>query len=168
MDGDARITTVIDRFQWNPPLTAEDFEFEVPDDYKKIAQMAAVAADEPSAIEGLREYARISGGRYPGNLAFATALHEVDDEMAELRRRGDWSEEQFNRLMKIQNTCEFYAELLKNEQDAAYYGDDVGPRDFDRVLMRWRIEDGRYRVIYGDLRAEDVSAAALRELENGR
>ena len=165
MDGDARIKSVIDRFQWNPSLTADDFEFEVPDDYKKIAQMDAVQADEASAIEGLREYVRFSGGRYPGNLAFATALHELDDEIAALRRRGDWSEEEFTKLMKIQNTCEFFAELLENEQDPAYYGDKVLPRDFDRVLMRWRLEDGRYRVIYGDLRAEDVSAERLQELE---
>jgi outer membrane lipoprotein-sorting protein len=166
MDGDARIKSVIDRFQWNPSLSAEDFEFEVPDDYKKIARMDAVQADEASAIEGLREYVRFSGGRYPGSMAFATALHELDDEIAELRRRGDWSEEVFSNIMKIQNTCEFYADLLENEQDATYYGEDVGPRDYDRVLLRWRTEDGRYRVVYGDLRVEDVSAERLEELED--
>jgi hypothetical protein len=31
--------------------------------------------------------------------------------------------------------------------------------------MRWRLEDGRFRVIFGDLRAETVEPEQLAELE---
>jgi hypothetical protein len=49
--------------------------------------------------------------------------------------------------------------------DAAYYGKTVGPSDKDKVLFRWKLDDGRYQVIFGDLRAETVTAERLHELE---
>jgi len=41
----------------------------------------------------------------------------------------------------------------------------VGPSDKDKVLLRWMLEDGRYEVIFGDLRTETVTAERLRALE---
>jgi hypothetical protein len=49
--------------------------------------------------------------------------------------------------------------------DARYYGRTVSPQDGGKVLFRWRLESGEYRVIYGDLRAETVTAEVLRKLE---
>ena len=37
--------------------------------------------------------------------------------------------------------------------------------DGNSVLMRWKISDNQYRVIYGDLHTEDVTAEKLAELE---
>jgi hypothetical protein len=34
------------------------------------------------------------------------------------------------------------------------------------VLVRWQLDDGDYRVIFGDLSSATVSAARLRELES--
>jgi hypothetical protein len=163
--GEVRVTTVLDRFQWNPSLSAGEFEFEIPDDYQLIGRMDAVQTDEESAIEGLREYSGFAGGRYPSALSMATAIHEVEDEIGRRRRSGRLSEEDFGNLMKIQNACGYYVDLVGTGKDAAYYGDEVDVRDFDRVLMRWRLDDGQYRVIYGDLRTETVSAERLAELE---
>jgi hypothetical protein len=33
------------------------------------------------------------------------------------------------------------------------------------MLLRWKLDDGRYQVIFGDLRAETVTAQRLHELE---
>jgi len=60
---------------------------------------------------------------------------------------------------------QFYRGLVDDRKDAAYYGTTVAPKDPDKVLLRWRISDGEYRVIYGDLRAETVSPEKLAELE---
>jgi hypothetical protein len=49
--------------------------------------------------------------------------------------------------------------MLKAGVEVEYFGGSVTARDFDKVLMRWRLDDGRYRVIYGDLRAETIDAA---------
>jgi hypothetical protein len=165
--GEIRISQVLDQFQWNPALSASDFEFDIPDDYKMIGRMDAVQKDEFSAIEGLREYAKFSGGRYPSTLTYATAIHEIEDEIGDSQRKGSMSKNDFRDFMKIQNACAFYAELVEANKEAAYYGDDISPRDFDKVLMRWRLDDGRYRVIYGDLRAETLDAHRLEELEEG-
>jgi hypothetical protein len=37
--------------------------------------------------------------------------------------------------------------------------------DGNKVLFRWKTEDGRYQLIYGDLTAELVSEARLRTIE---
>jgi hypothetical protein len=50
-------------------------------------------------------------------------------------------------------------------ESVAYYGKTVGPQDKDKVLLRWKLDDGRYEVIFGDLRAEAVTAERLRALE---
>jgi len=43
----------------------------------------------------------------------------------------------------------------------------VTPKDADKVLLRWKVSDNEYRVIFGDLRAKTVTAEQLTELEKG-
>ena len=66
----------------------------------------------------------------------------------------------------IQATCRFYAKLVEDDKDVVYYGEKVTPEDSDMVLLRWRISDNEYRVIFGNLTAENVSAEHLADLEN--
>jgi len=69
-------------------------------------------------------------------------------------------------MMPIQATVGFYAQLVQQKKDPAYYGDIVTPDQPDLVLMRWKIEDNQYRVIFSDLSAETVTRQRLAELEN--
>jgi hypothetical protein len=55
--------------------------------------------------------------------------------------------------------------IQRDNPDAAYYGQDITPKDKDKVLLRWKLDDGKYEVIYGNLRSETVTAERLRELE---
>ena len=48
--------------------------------------------------------------------------------------------------------------------DVVYNGKTVGPCDKDKVLLRWKLDDGRYAVIYGDLHSETVTAQRLATL----
>jgi RNA polymerase sigma factor (sigma-70 family) len=59
----------------------------------------------------------------------------------------------------------FYQTLVQGKKDPAYYGKFVTPKDADLVLMRWKVSDTEYRVIFGDHHAETVTAEALKELE---
>ena len=59
----------------------------------------------------------------------------------------------------------FYVGLVQQKKDPAYYGKTVTPEDANKVLLRWKISDNKYRVIYGDLHAETVTAKKLTELE---
>jgi hypothetical protein len=54
--------------------------------------------------------------------------------------------------------------LLQNA-DAKYYGQAVCPDDKNKVRVRWRRDGGRFRVIFGNLRVEDVDEASLKKLE---
>ncbi|MBN1393267.1 MAG: hypothetical protein JW947_10760 [Sedimentisphaerales bacterium] len=51
-----------------------------------------------------------------------------------------------------------YEYLAQTGKAVVYYGDIVDPRDTSAVLIQWKLPDGRYRVVFGDLREETVSA----------
>jgi len=55
--------------------------------------------------------------------------------------------------------------LQWDKKDRAYYGKTVTPKDADKVLVRWKVSDKEYRVIFGDLHAQTVTAEKLAELE---
>ena len=55
--------------------------------------------------------------------------------------------------------------MVQDQKEPVYYGETVGPEDVEAVLLRWKINDSEYRVIFGDLSAMDVSAEKLAELE---
>ena len=59
----------------------------------------------------------------------------------------------------------FLGALVEDKKDPAYYGETVTPKDKDKVLMRWKVSDNEYRVIYGDLLAETVATEKMAELE---
>ena len=58
-----------------------------------------------------------------------------------------------------------YEYLVHQGKDVVYYGDSIDPEDGDAVLVQWRLSDGRYRVILGDLRVRTVSAGELIKLQ---
>ena len=69
-------------------------------------------------------------------------------------------------MMSIQGAGMFYMQLVQENKAPAYYGDIITPEDADQVLMRWKVSDTEYRVIYGNLNAETVEAEVLAELES--
>jgi hypothetical protein len=74
---------------------------------------------------------------------------------------------QDEKYVKIQAATRGFARInaiLRDNEDAAYYGRTVGPKDTDKVLLRWKLQEGTYQVLYGDLRSEQVSGERLKEL----
>jgi len=67
--------------------------------------------------------------------------------------------------MPIRGLTWFYIGLQWDKKNPAYYGKTVTPKDTDKVLLRWKVSDSEYRVIYGDLHAETVTPEKLAELE---
>ncbi|MHC4619062.1 MAG: hypothetical protein ACYTEQ_15060, partial [Planctomycetota bacterium] len=172
-DGSMQIATVIDGFEWDIELDASEFEPSIPADYTLTAEVQMPQMDETGAIEGLRLFSEITGGKYPGTLSGMDAFVEVGQVLKQSREDDPNTEpnrppakQEIEQMMSLQMTFVFYANLVKEGNDPAYYGDRVTAEDADAVLMRWEISDGEYRVIYGDLTAEDVSAEQLAEIEN--
>jgi hypothetical protein len=61
-------------------------------------------------------------------------------------------------MLKAQVAAAFYQKLANEQRDAVYFGATVQPGDADAVLLKWRLDDGRYRVIYGDLHAATLES----------
>ena len=57
-----------------------------------------------------------------------------------------------------------YEDLAHQGKQVCYYGDSIDPKDSNAVLLQWKLDDGRYRVIFADWRTEVVSAEELIKL----
>ena len=56
-----------------------------------------------------------------------------------------------NEVMPMQGLGMFYMTLVQDKKDPAYYGNQLTPDDVDAVLMRWKLDNGKYKVVFGDL-----------------
>jgi hypothetical protein len=95
-------------------------------------------------------------------------------------------------MKSIQEISVFYDDLVKHGKDPIYYGKNVTAGDANAILMRWKAVHGRvtlindftgsarsadefikveetpsndYRVVFGDLTIEKVTAEQLKEME---
>ena len=185
-----QVHVVVSEFNWDIPVTADDFKPVIPDDFEPMASgMQMPKISEEGLIEGLRLFAELSGS-YPKKLsmlelaqetmAFMTnrdVLEKIVEKIPEFR---GLDEDELDKLdghevmMKtmqvtkpLQSPGLFYMVLVQDKKEPAYYGETVTPADTDKVLLRWKISDNEYRVIFGDLRAETVTPEKLAELEAG-
>ncbi len=165
------IKAVMDDFKWYADIDPKELEPDIPDDFVLMADEAD-GYDEEKAILGLKAFAEVTQGSYPSNLDMPYVL--IDGANAIRRQLGDdaWvgsrkeqAETLWRRVICCKSTCLFYDELLRQDKDAVYFGDTVTAKDSDAVLMRWKISDDQYRVIFGDLTTKDISTAQLAELE---
>ena len=167
--GSVQISLTIDGFDWDPGLQAEDFEPDIPSDYTIMAKVDLSDSIE-AVIKGIRGFTKITG-KYPSNLDLMTTGKELREAFIAMRQKQGISleekptQEEMENMLSIQGACMFYGNLLKENKDAAYYGDKVTAQDVEKVLMRWKISDDQYRIIFGDLSTLDVSYDELTELE---
>jgi hypothetical protein len=54
-----------------------------------------------------------------------------------------------------------YEYLAQTGKEVVYYGDVADLQDSNAVLMQWKLPNGQYKVVFGDLREETVSAEEL-------
>jgi len=64
----------------------------------------------------------------------------------------------------LERMLKLYYEIQDN-MEATYYGDNIDLKDSNAVLMQWKLPDGKYRVIFGDLRTKIVDADELIKLQ---
>ena len=94
------------------------------------------------------------------------AAEQFQKELEQLQTEDEIAAKTMKTMMPVQSLGGFYIMLSKEKKDPAYYGETVGPDDVDAVLLRWKVSEDNYRVIFGDLSTADVSAEELAELEN--
>ncbi|MGD2110626.1 MAG: zf-HC2 domain-containing protein [Phycisphaerae bacterium] len=150
-----------DRFRFDVPFGPDTFRVDIPDDFVMLGQPSA---DEQTMLKGLRYFAEYAGGRYPSSMDPEGMPAEFGRLVrAKVDRQGgppDPSDPAFQRtgakVLHVQTAAEFYGMLREEGREPEYFGDSVTPGDANAVLIRWRLDGARVRVIYGDLRAETV------------
>jgi len=171
---------VVYDYQWDIPVDKSEFEPVIPNDFTGFpgGSIKMPEVSEKAAIEGLRFVAELFG-QYPKNLNMINLMQEViklkdsnspaAEQLRQELKEGGSEEEKAIKIMEvmqpIQSLGMFYMTLVQDKKEPAYYGQSVDPNDADAVLMRWKVSENQYRVIYGDLTAEDVTAEELAELE---
>jgi hypothetical protein len=134
------------------------------------------AFNEATAINGLGRCTGLNG-QYPEDLsltslnAYLGEIMKNDPALVQALAGKDQALKQEagkslqEALMPILSIGGFHDSLLADGKDPAYHGKVVTPQDADQVLMRWKVSDQQYRVIFGDLHAETVATDTLTELE---
>ncbi|MEA3225294.1 MAG: hypothetical protein U9Q07_05030, partial [Planctomycetota bacterium] len=157
-------------FQWNVAVTADDFKPVVPEAYDTV-EFIIPEANEEAAIKGLSLFADLAG-TYPTDLN----KKRLDREAVRLLQfpldPEAWkalTEQERNELTAKAATITvlgvFYRTLVEENKEPAYFGESVRSGDTEKVLLRWKLGDGRYRIIFGDLHADTVTADVMIELE---
>ncbi len=61
---------------------------------------------------------------------------------------------------------ELYKRLVPKNKDVVYYGDIVEPGDGEAILMYWKLSDGEYKVVFGDLKIKKCAVEELLKLQS--
>lgn len=181
MNEQMQMSGVIYGYQWDVQVDASEFEPVIPEDFTAFpaSGMKMPSMTEEAAIEGLRLFAELAD-QYPENLNIMNLMQEfgkLKDSQSpaaeQFRQKLELAESEEQRAVElmemmrpIQSIGMFYMTLVQDKKEPVYYGDKVTAEFGHAVLMRWRTDEGQYRVIFGDLTIEDVSAEKLAELES--
>jgi outer membrane lipoprotein-sorting protein len=158
-------------FRWNLDLDPKLFDPSPPEGYAETVPPASPVDDQVRKITtGLKLYAKYSGGHYPRvKMLYGDVMR---DEFVKLsgapyppRKEEDAKDVRVAEAYDATWGFSTINVILRDNGDAVYHGKTVGPEDKDKILLRWKLENGSYEVIYGDLRAEAVTAGRLRFLE---
>jgi len=164
-DGRKAVEIVTDAYRWDIEMAPSAFEPDIPDDYELGADVE-VSADVDTVIKGLRFFAKYAEGKYPSEISAMTMGRELRSAVkARLSPGEELSAQDREGLFALQVTVRFYAGLVMEDRAPAYYGDKITAAFDNAVLMRWRLDDGRYKVILANLTTKEVTAEALVELE---
>lgn len=158
-------------FEWNTALDPKLFDTQPPEGYAdKTPQPPGVDKIDEHIRDGLKFYAEVMGGHYPrvkmvyGDVTMNELWGKLGIDTRHMTEEQIKSEAYVKGLRAIAGFG-WINTILRDNADAAYHGKAVGPDDKDKVLLRWKLDDGSYHVMYGDLHAETVNAERLKTLE---
>lgn len=193
--GEEESHIVMDQFRWDISVDANVFEYVIPDDYKEMGKAGTATAIDPNSIKMLEmnDQAAIKGleaykeffSQYPEKIdlmSLMKSLTNVGDPNTEFGKK---LLEKIKRKMEtvgldqvklqefviqdfvapLQSLGTFYMTLVQDKKDPAYYGAQVTPEDTDAVLMRWKADSGKYKVIFGDLSTVEMEYEDLIKIE---
>jgi len=163
-NGGEQMTIVVSDFQWDAQIDPTTFASVIPEGYELMYKVNAEHLEEGNQlVEGLGYFAQINDGKYPAKLSIGDIIGEIGNIF-----RANNSDPHFlddAQISTLKYGAQYFGTLQTDGKDPVYYGQSVTAADPDKVLLRWQLDSGQYRVIFGDLRIEDVTAARLAQLE---
>ena len=159
-------TMRLTNIRWPEELDATLFDAAIPAGYVE-RRRTPPSRDKlvEMIVTGLRSSTEFFDGHYPRVTTVYPGV--LSDEMRKkMGMRGSGSmgqirSRQHDRLLKAETGFTGLYGILLETPDAAYFGKTVGPRDKNKVLVRWPLDGGKYQVIYGDLHTDEVTAESL-------
>ncbi len=169
-NGEIVLDITLDDFNWDVEIAPAELEPNIPADYKLLAEAEAGGGkDGKELVEALKFYTEFADGRYPSTLTGMTVVNEFVQALRAKFAGQQPSEERMKEVMgnivKLQAVGMTYGAMVKDGNEPAYYGDKVTAEFPHAVLVRWKMGDDTYRVVFGDLSTEDVTLEKLTELE---
>ena len=164
-NGGEQMTIVVSDFQWDAQIDPTTFASVIPEGYELMYKVNAENLEEGNQlVEGLKYFAQINDGKYPAKLSIRDILGELGNIFR--AKDGDPSFQIDDaQISTLKYGAQYFGTLQTEGKDPVYNGQTVTAADADKILLRWKMDNGQYRVILGDLRIQDVSAAQLIQLE---
>jgi hypothetical protein len=157
-------------YEWNVEIESAELEPSIPDDYKMLAEAEIGGSkDGKDIVESLKFFSEMTDGRCPSSLTGMTAVTEFVQIVRSKPADQQPSEEEvkavMGKIVNLQMIGMAYSKMVQDGNDPAYYGDKVTAGFPHAVLLRWKISDNLYRVVFGDLSVKNVTQKRLAELE---
>jgi len=161
------VPTTMTDFVWDPPVNEADFSLTPPDGYTMRSLKLNMAPEaEVDVINALRFIAELNGNRFPTEFNMAGFGAVIKDLSEHGPKRGtpehDKLQEKILPGMLQVGRGFVFAGNSEYGSDWHYAGKDVALGQKDRAVV-WYLPKGgeKYRVIYGDLRIEEVEKSKL-------
>ena len=169
-DGDVVLDMTLSDFNWDVKIDPAELVPDIPADYDLLVETEIGGGKGNEDLVGVLEFfSEMADGRYPSSLTGMTVVNEFVQVLRAKFAGQEPGEEQMKEVMgkvvKLQTVGMTYSTMVQDGNEPAYYGDKVTSEFPHAVLMRWKMSDNTYRVIFGDLSIKDVTPAKLTELE---
>ena len=164
-DDKEQITVVVSDFQWEAQIDPDTFASVIPEGYELMYTVDLTQTESgKQLVDGLKYFAELTGGRFPAKLTIENILGEVG-EIYKTKSSDPSFQLDDLQIVNLKYGAKHVGRLEAEGKEPVYSGATVTTADVDKVLLRWKLNDNLYRVIFGDLRIEDVSPGRLVELE---
>lgn len=160
---EGQMKTICRNVVFDVPMDDSLFSMEVPEGYKQQqTQLDLMGATEKDFIEGLRIRAEFLGdGQFPDSVAVEDFIKQAPAIGKKIEEMKLSKEEETELGIKLSKHL-LFIRFFKGEGQWHYAGKGVKLGDSQTAIFWYQPkESATYRVIYGDLRVEDVSPERL-------
>lgn len=162
---EGQLNVICKNMQFDAPMDESLFSMDVPEGYKlRQMEIDLNSGTEEAFIAGLRFLAeKINDGVFPDGVAVDDFLKQVP-ALSKKTEAMNLSDEEELAMGKTIQQFLLFTRFFKGEGKWYYRGQGVKLGDADKAIFWYRPKDSKtYRVIYGDLRVEDVAPENLPE-----